>query len=256
MAVEEHNFVKQLFSITTLIQTKVIKEGKHYSSQASGFFYNEVTPRGPVIQGKRFGKLEKFWLITNRHVALPKINGIECLPDSFVFCIRQEINGAIEWKTIVLTKEQMRLALKLHKDNTVDVVAIDVSPYIREIMDDVAAAKGVNKCFWPVSLSNLNLPTNQRISIDVASDIIVASYPKGFYDEVNMFPIVKSGIVASAWGFKFKGYPMFQIDAQLFPGSSGGLVISKPADIVVINGEIKRNDTKTRIKNNINKLSM
>ena len=66
----------------------------------------------------------------------------------------------------------------------------------------------------PTTLSSANLPQNQPISIDVTSDIIVASYPKGFYDAVNKFPIVKSGIVASAWGYKFNGSPMFEIDAN------------------------------------------
>ena len=84
----------------------------------------------------------------------------------------------------------------------------------------------------------MNLPKNQPLTIDVTTDIIVASYPKGFYDEFNKFPIVKSGIVASGWGFHFNGDPLFEIDAQLFPGSSGGLVISKPTNIALINGKI------------------
>jgi hypothetical protein len=37
---------------------------------------------------------------------------------------------------------------------------------------------------------------------------------------------------------------MFQIDSQLFPGSSGGLVISKPVNIAVIDGELKYNQSK------------
>lgn len=96
----------------------------------------------------------------------------------------------------------------------------------------------------PTALSNLNLPENQPMQIEVASDIIVASYPKGFYDSENKFPIVKSGIVASAWGCYFNGLPIFQIDAQLFPGSSGGLVISKPTNTAMIDGTLKMSQTK------------
>ena len=82
------------------------------------------------------------------------------------------------------------------------------------------------------------------ITIDVTSDIIVASYPKGFYDVVNKFPIVKSGIVASGWGLNFRGNPLFEIDAQLFPGSSGGVVISKPQNIAMIDGRLNYSKTK------------
>lgn len=96
----------------------------------------------------------------------------------------------------------------------------------------------------PTALSNIVLPENQPIPIEVTSDIIVASYPKGFYDVTNKFPIVKSGIVASAWGCYFNGLPIFQIDAQLFPGSSGGLVISKPTNTAMIDGTLKMSQTK------------
>ena len=53
---------------------------------------------------------------------------------------------------------------------------------------------------------------------------------------MNLFPIVKSGIIASRWKTGFKGKPYFLIDAKLFPGSSGSVVITKPADFVIRNG--------------------
>jgi hypothetical protein len=56
----------------------------------------------------------------------------------------------------------------------------------------------------------------------------VVGYPRGFYDRQNLYPIVKSGIIASRWGANFNGQPYFLVDAKLFPGSSGSLVISKP----------------------------
>ena len=244
MVKAKDNFEKQLFSITTLVRTEVVKHGVRHIGQASGFFYNETTPTDPNRQGAQWHKLEKYWLITNRHVVLPKIDDVECMPDFLVFSIRQNINDAIEWKPIVLTKDQLRSALKLHKDKIVDVAAIDITPYIQVLIDEIAANKGVNNYFLPLGLSNSNLPANQPLTIDVTSDIIVASYPKGFYDKVNKFPIVKSGIVASAWNFNFNGLPIFQIDAQLFPGSSGGLVISKPVNVAMINGELKHCKTK------------
>ncbi len=45
-------------------------------------------------------------------------------------------------------------------------------------------------------------------------------------------------------GYNFNGLPIFQIDAQLFPGSSGGLVISKPTNIAMIDGNLKYNKIK------------
>ena len=54
----------------------------------------------------------------------------------------------------------------------------------------------------------------------------------------NKFPIVKSGIISSGWELHFNDNPVFLIDAQLFPGSSGGLVISKPANVAMIEGKL------------------
>lgn len=42
-------------------------------------------------------------------------------------------------------------------------------------------------------------PQNSKLSINVGDDILVAGYPRGFYDMENKFPIVKSGVVSSRW---------------------------------------------------------
>jgi len=240
----ENQFECQLFAITTIIQSVVIKDEETYTSQGSGFYYNEMSPAAPNKTGPQWYKLEKYWLVTNRHVILPKINDIECVPDRFAFYLRKNNNGVIEWEPIILTREELLTNLKLHRQDEVDVALIDITTYIQKTINDIAAKKISNNILLPMTLSNQNLPENQPITIDVTSDIVVSSYPKGFYDRLNKFPVVKSGIVASAWGSNFNGLPIFQIDAQLFPGSSGGLVISKPTNIAMIDGEFKYNKTK------------
>lgn len=242
--INDNVFEHKLFSITTIIESSFIKDGKTYSSQGSGFYYNQVNPTDPNKSGAQWYALDKFWLVTNRHVVLPKIDGVECVPDRFDFFIRENINGSIEWKPISLTQKQLLSSLKLHKQNEIDIALIDISSYMQAMINDMSKKHGTQNVYFPTTLSNLNLPENQPFTIDVTSDIIVASYPKGFYDELNKFPIVKSGIIASAWGSNFNGLPIFQIDAQLFPGSSGGLVISKPTNIAMINGKLSYSQTK------------
>ena len=65
-------FEKQLFSMTTIIHTEFIKNGMIYSGQATGLFYTETTPTEPGKSGPQWHKLEKYWLITNRHVVIKK----------------------------------------------------------------------------------------------------------------------------------------------------------------------------------------
>lgn len=237
-------FERQLFTMTTIIETNVVKDGMLYSFQGTGFFYNEVTPADPTKTGPQWYKLDKYWLVTNRHVILPQIDNVEYVPDRFTFHLRKNVGGTIMWEAIILSKDQLLSLAKFHQDSAVDVGLIDISGFIQTIINNIADKKIENNILLPTTLSNNNLPENQPITIDVTSDIIVASYPKGFYDKLNKFPIVKSGIVASAWGLNFNGSPIFQIDAQLFPGSSGGLVLSKPTHIAMINGNLSYSETK------------
>lgn len=229
-------FERQLFAITTIIYTNTIRNGSQYCGEASGFYYNEFDPEDHEEGKPHWVRIDKFWLITNKHVVFFDDNFTE-LVDEMTFNLRKQTDNEIKWFPITISKEKLKEILKIHKNPIVDVVAIDVTEYINENLLE----KGL---MIPATLSNKNLPKNQPLTIDVTSDIVVASYPNGFYDDVNKFPIVKSGIIASAWGFNFKGNPIFQIDAQLFPGSSGGLVISKPTNIAMIDYQIKYSKIK------------
>lgn len=232
-------FERQLFSITTIIFTKYVSDGLQYLGNASGFYYDEIETEDHEEGKPHWVKIDKHWLITNKHVVYADKSYSE-LVDEMTFCFRKQNSSGIEWIPITINKEDLKKILKLHKNSAVDVVALDVTEYIGAIIRD-NKGKGL---MIPTALTNENLPDNQPLTIDVTSDIVVASYPKGFYDKVNKFPIVKSGIIASAWGFPFNGDPMFQIDAQLFPGSSGGLVISKPTNIAMIDQQLKYSTTK------------
>ena len=234
---EKNNFEKQLFTLTTILHSELIFNSVKYSFSASGFYYTETSASDQLVQGPHWEKIEKHWLITNKHVLFPKLDGKnDSLVDSLTFNLRQIINEKIEWFPIKLNKEQLTEQALLHSNENIDVVAIDVTKQISNaIMKSIQV--GNSNIIAPSLLTKKNLPENQPLTIDVTTDIIVASYPKGFYDKFNKFPIVKSGIVASGWGFHFNGNPLFEIDAQLFPGSSGGLVISKPTNIAMIDGK-------------------
>ena len=233
---ENISFDKDLYGLTTLIECGTTK----FKSQGSGFYYNEISPKDPNVDGGQWRKIRGTYLITNRHVALPKINECEVLPDHFVFNLREVINDKVEWVPIILNQEQLKQRLLLHNNNDVDVVAIKVDDVIIELVSHNTDRKFI----IGGSLNNDNLPINSPIEIDVTSDIIVASYPRGYYDIANKFPIVKSGIISSGWGLHFNNMPTFLIDAQLFPGSSGGLVISKPTNIAMIDGQLMHSEKK------------
>lgn len=232
-------FERKLFPMTSLVTGNYDKGTYHLT--ASGFFYTEQTPTEPGKNGPQWHRIDNYWFVTNRHVILPKRveTDDEVLLDSMEFYLRKTpLGGRIEWFPITLNRDELIQNVKLHPDDDVDVAVIDITGKIRDIITAITKKEIENNIGIPATLSNMDLPGEKPIPIEVTSDIVVASYPKGFYDAVNKFPIVKSGIIASAWGSSFNGKPIFQIDAQLFPGSSGGLVMSKPTNFGLQNGNM------------------
>ena len=239
---------QQILEMTTIVSCQSSKY--NYSSQGSGFFYTELAkePTGPINEEKQLGWYQFMgtWLVTNRHVVLPRIDdpitghNIETVPDSFTFNFKEVVGDEIKWIPVTLTQGELLNRTLLHPDNSVDVVAIKVDDLATNLLVCGAHPNMISSC----KVTDRDLPSASPLTIDATSDVVICSYPHGFYDSVNKYPIVKSGIIASSWGKPFNGTRTFLVDANLFPGSSGGLVLSKPTDIARINGKVMHSDFK------------
>lgn len=64
-------------------------------------------------------------------------------------------------------------------------------------------------------------------------DVFTIGYPLGVADYQNNLPVLKGGMVASAYGVPFQGGPLFLTDIQLHPGISGSPVVAKPKAVWV-----------------------
>ena len=233
----------RLLNMTCIVSAKC--GSRLYTGTA--FFYSQLENgfTGPINEEKQIGwkKVEHICLVTNRHVVFPHIKGEqdqqkELIPDTFTFFLRKLVKNQIEWFPVAITKDDLVKRTRFHSNAGVDLACIDV-------YDLVFDARVKDNSILNIGhLTNYDLPANQPLKIETTSDIIVCSYPKGFYDNVNKFPIIKSGIIASGWGIDFNGRPTFLIDSKLFPGSSGGLVLSKPVDVAMINGQLMKNEHK------------
>lgn len=121
--------------------------------------------------------------------------------------------------------------VRLHPNPGFDVAGVNVTQAI--VKQDVQAA-------WiPVDL--LSTPArlkNERIT--VGDDIFLLGYPNAIFDARNVSPILRTGVIATVptEGYAFNdslrkqfGLPDridgFLIDANVFPGSSGSVVILK-----------------------------
>jgi hypothetical protein len=67
---------------------------------------------------------------------------------------------------------------------------------------------------------------------------VVIGYPRHFFDEYNKLPILKSGILITPPGVRYDNLDAFLIDFKEYEGLSGGVIISKPTDFVVEDGQM------------------
>ena len=217
----------KLNSISTLIEVTTSTG----TSRGTGFFYNQYAPTDK--QGPQYRHIDAMWVVTNRHVLLPGQQGVAFAPSAVTLNIRKLTeSGLMVWEPIKLSAEEVETLARFHPNRAVDVAAINILDHFIERLNSS------DKYVAPYGLSVKDLPGDNSADVEVASDVIIVGYPRGFYDKVNLFPIVKSGIVASRWGVGFEGNPYFLIDSKLFPGSSGSVVLSKPNDLMIKNGQV------------------
>lgn len=227
----------KLNTISTLIQTYY----PSLQSQGTGFFYQVFGEEIKAKDGKGAWKeIKELWLITNKHVVCNQDEaGNLILPDRLVFNLRKTDGNNIKWHPISLSQTDLKKRVKVHSNPIVDIAAISILDLVTEAINEKS-----NNIVGYSAVSEENLPGKNMIDVEVCDDIITIGYPKGFYDTLNLYPIVKSGIIASRWGANFNGNPYILIDSKLFPGSSGSLVISKPINQLIAKNKIYTSDEK------------
>ena len=60
--------------------------------------------------------------------------------------------------------------------------------------------------------------------LTVAENVYFVGYPDNRYDSTNNLPLIRTGLISSHPKYDYNGDPVFIIDAQVFPGSSGSPV--------------------------------
>lgn len=208
---------EQLLYVTTLITTEW--NGNAYSG--SGFFYQQAT------SAMTESSLGNYWLVTNRHVIYANVEAErkKYIVDKLTFRVRVDDKAInkFKWVEVSLTRDELLKNAKVLPDYGIDVAVIDVCTNVEAVLNKL---NNIYVTICPITEEKLADKSN--LPIEVCDDIMVIGYPRGYYDETNLYPIVKNGTIASMWGADFRESKGFAIDAKLFPGSSGSLVITKP----------------------------
>jgi hypothetical protein len=159
---------------------------------------------------------DQLFLVTNRHVIIKESethfpNGIRMLMHTNTNDFTQN-----RYFEVHLYKGATRL-WREPKPPEADVVAIPLVE--RNYIDP--------QQFNMIAFSPYNL-LPKRIRLQIGEDVLVMGYPLGeYYDSKYNLPVIRNGIVASAYPVPFRGNPYFLVDARLHIGTSGSPVTTK-----------------------------
>lgn len=176
------------------------------------------------------------FLVTNKHV-LP--------PTGYSKSIKIRVTTGPAEKSIVRFVEIPIIGqdgrylsnTRLHPNPGFDIAAVNITDSINKEL--------IRGSWLPIEL----LVTQQMLkdeNITVGDDIFLLGFPDAIFDARNIFPILRTGVIATvpSEGYSFNdrlrglyGLPDrldgFLIDANVFPGSSGSVVILKPQPVTI-----------------------
>ncbi len=176
------------------------------------------------------------FLVTNKHVLPP-----EGQTKSISIRVITRSDDGIEVSEIsipVVGENKKYLpSVRLHPKEGFDIAVINITKQVNE--------QGIKANWIPLSLFVTKNKLNEE-NITVGDEIFLLGYPGAIYDPRNVSPIARQGIIATdptqGYAFnerlreKYRDLPQqidgFLIDANVFPGSSGSVVILKRQAII------------------------
>ena len=191
--------VDPLFVAVTRIIT--YKAGKE-SSVGTGFFYAHA---------------ESVFLVTNQHVLADQEHNR--YPDSIRVRLHTDAQNLTQNEDVDLPLYAKGKPLwRGFSDADVAVLPVASDLKTSYVISVITAAQ---------------LPPD-NVRIQPGQDVLILGYPLGWADEHNNLPIVRQGMLASAYGSPFHGRHVCLIDARLHRGTSGSPVITKPSTVTVM----------------------
>ena len=222
----EDPIYRAFLNCTVLISTKVTP--KEYK-QGTGFLVERriANPRINVYSTKKYN-LAKIFLVTVKHV-LPR----EGEKQSITIRVNTQFDNRPEVREIrvpIIGDNGRYLPSVRVNDKNFDVVAVDIT---REV-----TGNNIEGVWLPYDI----FITKDKLiaaGVTVGDEVFLLGYPAAIFDPRNVWPILRKGIISTvpSEGYAFNdglkkrfGLPDqidgFLVDANVFPGSSGGPVAS------------------------------
>ena len=92
----------------------------------------------------------------------------------------------MEWLDVAFAQDELERRARFHPSKTVDVALVDITDRF------TAELKAGQPLAAPYFLGADQQAGQNNIKVEVGDDILVAGYPRGFYDDVNLFSYCES----------------------------------------------------------------
>lgn len=173
-------------------------DGRRGLTTASGFF---------------FRRDQRLYLVTSRHVFIDEASHHH--PDRIEIELHADADNLAA--VTVLSVLLYRNGLANWRQGADDGGDIDVA--VLEIDAPALPATVELAAFTPENLPGVH------DAVAIGQPLLIPGFPLGFHDALHHFPVVRQGVVASAYGWRFQGRGCFLTDARTHRGISGAPVV-------------------------------
>ncbi|KXU82839.1 hypothetical protein CR51_42555 [Caballeronia megalochromosomata] len=183
--------------LLTAVRVRTFAQTRHLTN-ASGFF---------------FARAERLFLVTSRHVLADTPS--QHYPDrvEIELHVDRDNLGASAWASLPLYARGMSLWRQAaDAGGEIDVAVL-------EVPRDQLPRTAVFASFDPE-----HLPASGD-AMPIGASVLIVGFPLGFHDSLHHLPVVRQGIIASAFGLRFQGKGCFITDARTHRGTSGAPVV-------------------------------
>lgn len=171
---------------------------------------------GVMTESENEAGKRKLYLVTNKHV----VEGLR-----FILVRISPLSGGPSCDVHVPLIGTSGVPLYTqHPTPEIDIVAISIDKYLTNVnLNDIA-------CFTPET-SCLKIEQMAELGMSEGSAVYALGFPMSLVDQTHSYPICRLGCISRIEG-SFKGLdPVdFLVDAQVFPGNSGGPVVANCPD--------------------------
>jgi S1-C subfamily serine protease len=184
---------------------------------ASGFFYGKFFEESPEPDAGVY----KVYLVTNKHV----LEG----HDQVSMRVNPQGAGRARDFTALLsdpsTKEKLWYG---HDDDLVDVAVLPIN--FQLLLDE-----GMGVTMFTSDVTSLDVSAMKQSQVSEGDFVYALGFPLGLVGEERNTVIVRSGTIARVRETFDNPRYRFLVDAIIFPGNSGGPVVTKP-ELIAIKG--------------------